>query len=211
MVYDFSLFREGLAGYLWLFPVPGDRLNVGLMHYPSGRLSGTALTDLLRRGLRAHDVDLGGDARGWPAWGYRGRSAVSGSRLLLIGDAAGIDALTGEGIAVAMEHALVAADHLARAFSDGDFRFRGYRRALRVAVVGRELTLDGRLARLLYGPGGWRRWLPLVLFDQDMLELYAARVAGGLVLADQWRRLLGALLRHGLTFGSRRRQLLSLA
>ncbi|HKA86185.1 MAG TPA: NAD(P)/FAD-dependent oxidoreductase [Haliangiales bacterium] len=210
MVYDFSLFGEGLAGYLWVFPVPGDRLNVGLMHYPSDRLGGAQLTELLRRGLRAHGIELGGEARGWPAWAYRGRAAVSAPRLLLVGDAAGIDALTGEGIAVAMEHALVAADELAAAFARGDFRFRGYRRALRRAVVGRELVLDGRLARLLYGRGGWRRWLPLVLFDRDMLELYAARVAGGLVLADQRRRLVGALLRHAFRYRSRARRLAQL-
>jgi geranylgeranyl reductase family protein len=210
MVYDFSLFGEGLSGYLWVFPVPGDRLNVGLMHYPSDKLGGAALTELLRRGLRVHGIELGDEARGWPAWGYRGRAAVSASRVLLLGDAAGIDALTGEGIAVAMEHALVAAEHLAAAFAGGDFGFRGYRRALRRAVVGRELTLDGRLARLLYGRGGWRRWLPLVLFDRDMLELYAARVAGGLVLADQRLRLLGALFRHMFLYGSRQRQLAAL-
>src|SRR5262249_52886313 len=35
MVYDFSLMADGVRGYLWLFPVPGDRLNVGLMHSPS--------------------------------------------------------------------------------------------------------------------------------------------------------------------------------
>jgi geranylgeranyl reductase family protein len=196
MVYDFSLFRDGLAGYLWVFPVPGDRVNVGLMHYPSDRRSGGQLTELLRRGLRVHGIHLGDESRGWPAWAYRGRQTVSAERLLLIGDAAGIDALTGEGIAVAMEHALIAADELAGAFARGDFGFRGYRRALRRAVVGRELTLDGRLARMLYGRGGWRRWLSLVLYDRDMLELYAARVAGGLVLADQRRRLVGALVRH---------------
>ena len=34
MVYDFTPMRDGLRGYLWVFPSPGDRLNVGLMHYP---------------------------------------------------------------------------------------------------------------------------------------------------------------------------------
>src|SRR6266702_2570345 len=49
MVYDFSLMAEGVRGYLWLFPVPGGRLNVGLMHYPGPRLGGATLTALLAR------------------------------------------------------------------------------------------------------------------------------------------------------------------
>ena len=68
MVYDFSLMTEGVRGYLWLFPVPGERLNVGLMHYPASKISGAALSAHLRRALRRHGVELDADAvRGWPA------------------------------------------------------------------------------------------------------------------------------------------------
>ena len=35
MVYDFTPMVDGLRGYLWLFPVPGGRLNVGVMHAPA--------------------------------------------------------------------------------------------------------------------------------------------------------------------------------
>lgn len=207
MVYDFSLMRRGVRGYLWVFPVPGDRLNVGVMHYPSRPLTGAALVDLLREGLREHGLEAGAElARGWPAWGYRPSAPVAAPHVLTIGDAAGIDALTGEGIAVAMEHAIVAGDVIAAAFDRGDFSFAGYRRALRVATVGRELNLDRWLARLLYR-GGWRSWLSLLLFDREVIELYAARVAGGLVLADQKLRLFRALGRHLFAWPWRRRQL----
>jgi geranylgeranyl reductase family protein len=208
MIYDFTPMGAGLRGYLWIFPAPGDRLNVGLMHYPEpgNRLGGAALTELLASGLRAHGLDAGDAARGWPAWGYRGSDPVSAPHLLTLGDAAGIDALTGEGIAVAMEHAIVCGDAILDAFARDDFGFAGYRRALRRATVGRELTLDGRLARLLYGKR-WRSWLSLVLLDPDVLELYAARVAGGLVLADQRTRLVAALARHAVNWRSRRRRI----
>jgi flavin-dependent dehydrogenase len=175
------------------------------MHYPSTKLGGGALTDLLRAGLAEHG--LSADARGWPAWGYLPSAPVAAPRLLTLGDAAGIDALTGEGIAVAMEHALVAGGAIGDAFARGDFRFAGYRRALRRATVGRELALDRWLAWLLYGRERWRRWLSLVLFDPEVLELYAARVAGGLVLADQKLRLWRALGRHLLSWRSRGRLL----
>ena len=52
-------------------------------------------------------------ARGWPVWGYHPGTPVSGPRVVTVGDAAGIDGLTGEGIGVAMEQAVVAGDHIA--------------------------------------------------------------------------------------------------
>jgi flavin-dependent dehydrogenase len=207
MLYDFTPMAEGLRGYLWIFPVPGGRLNVGLMHYPGTALSGGELTQLLSRHLAAQGVKLSSPARGWPAWGYLPGGRVSAAHLLCVGDAAGIDALTGEGIAVGMEQGLVAADAIAQALTDGDFRLSGYRRALRKATVGRELALDRWLARLLYGGAAWRRWLSLVFYDDKMLELYAARVSGSLVLADHKRELVAALMRHLLKTTSRTQRL----
>lgn len=211
MIYDFTPMQDGLRGYLWVFPVDGGRVNVGLMHYPSTRRGGPELLRVLGRHLRAHDVELPGKgARGWPVWGYHPGAPVAGPRVITVGDAAGIDGLTGEGIAVAMEQAQIAGDRVAQALAGGDLAFRGYRRALRKATVGRELALDRHLARLLYQAGdGWRRWLSLVLFDPDVLEMYAARVAGTEVLADQKLRLWSALARHAVRARARNRALLS--
>jgi flavin-dependent dehydrogenase len=215
MLYDFSPMTDGLRGYLWVFPVAGDWINVGLMHDPGDRgrnraqrgaeevssrgetapLSGGDLEALLRRHLDRLGITLPRAARGWPAFGYHPSAPIGGPHLLTVGDAAGIDALTGEGIAVGMEQALVAADAIVHAFDSGDFEFRGYARAVRKATVGRELAIDRWLARLLYR-GNWKRWLSLVLLDERMLELYAARVSGTLVLADHKRELVWALLRH---------------
>jgi menaquinone-9 beta-reductase len=206
MLYDFTPMADGLRGYLWIFPVPGGRLNVGLMHYPGTALSGAELTSLLHRHLQAHDIRLDGPARGWPAWGYLPGATVSAPHLCLVGDAAGIDALTGEGIAVGMEQGLVAADTIVGALDRGDFRLAGYRRALRRATVGRELAIDRWLAWLLY-TGSWRRWLSLVMHDERMLELYAARVSGSLILADHKRELVAALFRHFTGANSRRKLL----
>ncbi len=72
MVYDFSAMRDGLRGYVWLFPAPGDRLNVGAMHYPSRKLSGAAIEQRLRDALAGYGITLPDGARGWPAWRYRG-------------------------------------------------------------------------------------------------------------------------------------------
>ena len=209
MLYDFTPMLRDVRGYLWVFPVVGGKINVGIMHYPAFRASGPALIEQLRVGLAELGIELPAKAaHGWPVWGYDPRAPVSAPRLLTVGDAAGIDALTGEGIAVAMEQAQIAGDLIARGLAGGDLGFAGYRRALRRAVVGRELALDRWLARLLYQKGdGWRHWMSLVLFDPDVLEMYAARVSGSEVLADQKARLYGALARHVVRWGSRRRQL----
>jgi len=207
MLYDFTPMTRGLRGYLWIFPVPGNRINVGLMHYPSRlRQSGGELTALLRDGLAEHGIELPErGTRGWPAWGYEPSAPVSAPRLVTVGDAAGIDALTGEGIAVAMEHAIEAGDAIVEAFATRDLSFFNYRTRLRRAVVGRELALDRWLARLLYGGARrWKSWLSLVLFDPDVLEMYAARVAGTAILADDKLRLYRALARHLLRFPWRR-------
>jgi flavin-dependent dehydrogenase len=206
MLYDFSPMSDGLRGYLWIFPVPGGRLNVGLMHAPAHPLSGAQLNELLTRHLARLGIRLERPARGWPAHGYLPSGKLAAPRLVTVGDAAGIDALTGEGIAVGMEQGLVAAEQIARALASGDFRFTEYRKAVRRATVGRELAIDRWLARLLYR-GDWRRWLSLVLADDRMLELYASRVSGSLVLADHKRELVWALGRHLARAGERKRAL----
>lgn len=209
MVYDFTAMQEAVRGYFWLFPVAGQRCNVGIMHYPADRRAGTWLTQRLRDGLSQWGVALPEKgARGWPVYGYEPRGPICAPRLLTVGDAAGIDALTGEGIAVAMEQAILAADAIERALASDDLRFLRFTQQMRREVVGRELTLDRRLARLLYQPGErWREWMSLVLFDPDMLTMYAARVSGSEVLADQKWRLLCAMGRHLAARRSRRRAL----
>jgi geranylgeranyl reductase family protein len=210
MLYDFTPMARGLRGYLWIFPVPGGRQNLGLMHYPARgeRRGGRELVELLARGLAEHGVAMPERAaRGWPVWGYEPSRPVSAPRILTVGDAAGIDGLTGEGIAVAMEQAMVAGDWIDRGLRDRHLEFRGYRRALRRAVVGRELALDRHLARMLYGSRRWRDWLALVLYDPDVIEMYARRVDGTEVLADQKARLVRALIRHVGKRSTRRHQL----
>lgn len=212
MLYDFSLMARGLRGYLWIFPVPGGLVNAGLMHYPArgeeaGR-GGRQLVELLGRGLAEHGIAMPERAaRGWPVWGYHPGGVVSGRRMALVGDAAGIDGLTGEGIAVAMEQAVVAGDAIAEALARGRYEFAGYRKALRRAVVGRELALDRHLARLLYDSARWPDWLSLVLYDRDVIEMYARRVDGTEILANQKLRLMRALARHVVRRRRRRREL----
>jgi hypothetical protein len=49
---------------------------------------------------------------------------------------------------------------------------------------------------MLYAPRAFGLWLSLIMFDERMQELYAARVSGSEVLADRKGELLAALGRH---------------
>lgn len=205
MIYDFTPFGDGLRGYVWLFPVPGAHLNVGIMHYPASDLGGRALDGLLAAALARHGVTLPHPARGWPAWPYDPAAPIAADHLLCVGDAAGIDALTGEGIAVGLEQGLLAAQTITRALAGGHHDLRPYVHAVRRAVVGRELSLDRRLAGLLYGARDYRPWLGLAVFDEEFLRLYAARVSGSEILADRKGALARVLARQLLWRGRRRR------
>ncbi len=212
MTYDFTLMSRGLRGYLWVFPAPHDRINVGLMHYPASDqvLGGRELTELLREGLAHYDIELPkSGVRGWPVWGYHPKTAISEAHVLAVGDAAGIDGLTGEGISVAMEQALVAANEIEQALDQDSFSFSSYRRRMRKATVGRELALDRVLALMLYNKSRWwKEWLALILLDRKVLQLYAGRVDGTEILADRKWSLGWAYLGH---FFKRRRRLKELA
>lgn len=198
MLYDFTPMDQGLRGYVWIFPVAGGRVNVGAMHYPSRDLSGAAVEEILRQTLARHGLSLSSNARGWPAWPYAPRTRVAGPHVLCVGDAAGIDALTGEGIAVGLEHGPAAARAIDEALATNDYSFSRYGRTLRRSVVGRELTLDRRLATMLYRPRHFAVWLSLVMYDARVRALYAARVCGSEVLADRGADLLAALGRHAI-------------
>jgi flavin-dependent dehydrogenase len=197
MTYDFSPMDEGMRGYVWLFPVSGGRLNVGAMHTPTRKLGGGEIVRILSRTLARHGVTLPA-ARGWPAWPYVPSARIAGPHVLCVGDAAGIDALTGEGIAVGLEHGPLAAAAISRALQRGEYSFTEYAGTIRRGIVGRELELDRRLARMLYAREGYRFWLSLVMFDRKMADLYAARVCGSTVLADHKLQLGVALARHAL-------------
>jgi flavin-dependent dehydrogenase len=194
MLYDFTPMADGLRGYLWIFPMPDGRLNVGVMHASTAPLPGGDLAPLLRRRLDALGVRLDAAPRGWPAWPFATGDRLAIPHVLLVGDAAGIDALTGEGIAVGLEQAIVAAETIADGLARDDLRLSGYTSALARATVGRELRLDGWLARLLYGRG-WARWCRLAIRDPSLLHRYAERIAGTTVLADRKLEILHALLR----------------
>jgi len=151
--FDFTSCPAGLRGYRWAFPclVGGvPHANVGVYALPP--VDGPRLQAELATALRR--VGAGGP-RAWKAFPIRTYAAgtpVATPHALLVGDAAGSEALMGEGISFALEYGILAADAIVAARETGDWSFRGYARAVERGPLGRKLRRLALLARLFYGP-----------------------------------------------------------
>jgi flavin-dependent dehydrogenase len=157
--FDFSPARQDLQGYFWDFPawVDGEpHANRGVYdsrfapQRPRANLPG-----LLNQGLRTlgHDpqeVKLEGHPIHW----FSPRSPLAMPRVLLVGDAAGVDPLFGEGIAPALGYGQVAAQEIQAAFAQRDFSFRTYRSNFLRSRTGRYLLLRWYVAWWSYRLSG---------------------------------------------------------
>ena len=128
---ELHFFKDILPGYLWIFPLPNNRANVGigvLSSVVSSRKINLrdALQNLLKTDDRFKERFRSANALetvkgfGLPL-GSR-QQKLSGNRFLLTGDAASlIDPFSGEGIANAIRSGRVAASHIISAFHKQDF------------------------------------------------------------------------------------------
>lgn len=145
-LFDFSPVHRNLQGYFWDFPA---RIQ-GQAHFNRGvydarfaaKRARARLPELLHQGLCAlgkdpEEVKLEGHPIHW----FSPITIFSKTRFLLVGDAAGVDPLFGEGIAPALEYGRVAAESLQAAFATGDFSFPDYRSRLLRSRIGRYLLL----------------------------------------------------------------------
>jgi geranylgeranyl reductase family protein len=147
-----------LPGYVWSFPLPGNRANVG---FGIQREDGRPVQGMAEvwRGLldRSHIRAVLGDGlrpeaphRAWPIPARVDRVALTGRRTLFAGDAAAaVDPLTGEGIGQALLTGILAADAITacggpRSGAAADLVADGYRRSVRRALVA-----DHRFSTLL--------------------------------------------------------------
>lgn len=161
---ELYFFRNILPGYLWVFPLPGGRANVGI-----GLLSSVVskrkinLRGELKELLATHPCLKDRFAMARPLETGKGHALplgsrkrhLSGNRFLLAGDAAGlIDPFTGEGIGNAIRSGRVAALHLVQSFRAEDFSAE-FNRAYDIEIyrrMGKELRLGYALQRLCKYP-----------------------------------------------------------
>jgi flavin-dependent dehydrogenase len=150
--FDFTSCPAGLRGYRWTFPCVIDGVphaNVGVYALPpvdGARLQAELGAELARIGARP---------RAWKAFPirtYAPGTRVAAPHALLAGDAAGCDALMGEGISFALEYGVLAAEAIVAAQACGERDFLAYARAVERGALGRKLRRLHLAARLFYGP-----------------------------------------------------------
>ncbi len=109
-------------------------LKTGLEHY-AGRL-----------GMRHIEP-----VQGHPVRLYSPLAKLSAPGLVLVGDAAGVDPLFGEGIGVSLAYGQAAAKEIEHARRAGDYRLAGYTARMLASELGDYLSLRWACAGLIYG------------------------------------------------------------
>lgn len=153
-VFDFTCMQQGVQGYIWDFPcfVDGQAfLNRGIFDSriasrPRGDLKAAFATALTERGIAWDSIKLEGHPVRW----FNPRSVFARPRVLLAGDAAGVDPLFAEGISYAMEYGAIAASTIVEAFSQKEFTFADYRNRILRHDLGHMLLTKVRIAKMLY-------------------------------------------------------------
>ncbi|MEZ4721149.1 MAG: geranylgeranyl reductase family protein [Flavobacteriales bacterium] len=173
---ELHFYKELLPGYFWIFPLPGNRANVGL-----GMLSAhiakrkpnikKMLMDIIENHPNVKDrfknASALEDIKGFGLPLGSKKRNISGERFLLLGDAAGlINPLSGEGIANAIRSGRVAADHLKRAFESENFS----------ASFNKEY--DREIYRRLWGELQLNYWLQLTMRRPWLTNFIVTRAIG---------------------------------
>jgi flavin-dependent dehydrogenase len=105
----------------------------------------------LRSALDTRDRNLDDyKLKGHPIRWFDSNGRFSIPRVILAGDAAGVDPLFGEGISFALGYGDVAADAITDAFEQQDFQFSDYRNRVLNHSLLKQLPTRTRLARMAY-------------------------------------------------------------
>lgn len=181
--FDFTRVERGIQGYVWDFPclVDGkpsvsrgifDRAPDGVRRRDWKREFASSLEE---RGVSPEAFRW----KGYPVRAFDPRIPTAAPRVLLVGDAAGIDPLMGEGIAQGFAYAELAADAILDARKRGDYRFNDYHRRILRSPLGRELRLTARTADYLYDPRHFPFWISLIFDNSNVRRIVGEAMAEG--------------------------------
>jgi flavin-dependent dehydrogenase len=153
--FDFVYVPQGILGYSWDFPAleNGKPVRVRGIYdsnvYPVN--SDVSLREALADEFNQHGYELEEyKLEGHPLRWFDPKSIFSSRRVLLAGDAAGVDALFGEGISIALGYGGFAARALRDAFARQDFSFGDYRRLILGSEMGKSLRRRTWWAKFYY-------------------------------------------------------------
>jgi len=186
-VFDFFPLPKGIAGYAWDFPtqVKGQPMRCWgiydtnlLAHKRRPPLAQPLAQEMAQQGfdLSHHEI------QGHPIRWFDPRNPLSAPRVLLVGDAAGVDPIFGEGISLALGYGKVAARELINATNRGEYSFHGYKQRVLRSALGQTLIVRWGIARILYRLHWawfqklfWRYGKPVILPVAWLLVLNWAR------------------------------------
>jgi len=155
-VFDFSMMARGLQGYYWDFPslidgVPYMNRGIGtsLIYKEFSEVSVKKLFEesLKKRGVRLSEFDLHGQS----SCLFDINNRLSKPRILLAGDAAGIDPLFGEGISFALACGDLVSNQIVEAFSTDDFSMKYYNEKFQSHQILKNLISRSERAHFYYG------------------------------------------------------------
>jgi menaquinone-9 beta-reductase len=199
--FDLSCIADGIEGYYWDFPTVMDgapAVSRGIYHMnrvPRADLKRVLGAFLRRRGMDPDTVRI----KGFSERGFTPGAAMSKPGLMLVGEAAGIDPVTGEGIGQGIVYASVAAACCAEGLERGDLTFASYARTFARTTMARHLTQSAHLAPRVFGPQG-RRWASFLASREDAVaagaQWYEGRPLGRAQMARLGTALAWSLMRR---------------
>lgn len=157
-IFDFTYIKDDLQGYFWDFPAmvgrdPAHNRGVYESCFAPSRPRANLLA-ILKEDLQATgDEPATTPMRGHPIHWFSPASQISAFRVLLAGDAAGVEGLFGEGIGPALGYGKVAASEFNTAFQTDNFRFSHYRTKELVSSLGGYMLPRYILANYVYRLG----------------------------------------------------------
>jgi menaquinone-9 beta-reductase len=174
-VLHFDVSDRGLNGYAWDFPTPLEgevRMSRGVYGLVFPGDDPPDVTEMLERRLRRIGLDPAKHRKKrMLERGFEPHEPFSRGRLMLVGEAAGVDPITGEGIAEAIQYGSVAGTYLADKLTRSQPDLTDWKRHLLQSPVGTDLL--------------FRRWGAFLCFKHARrpTELLFARVPKVLDLA----------------------------
>ncbi|MCL2778516.1 MAG: NAD(P)/FAD-dependent oxidoreductase [Polyangiaceae bacterium] len=205
--FDLRVVGDGIQGYYWDFPTAQGGMvplvSRGIYH--ANLSSNRAVKASLARALDQRGIDIAHvKLKAFSTRPFVRSSVLAIDGAILVGEAAGINRATGEGIAPAIVMAKIAARHIARAVRTGSSaRFEVYSRDVLSSCIGRHMLQSAALTRFVYGAIGTvgvvaRRYLvrspygraaALKWYCGEPLSLFTQiRLGAGLMAATHIRR-----------------------
>jgi flavin-dependent dehydrogenase len=114
------------------------------VHRPS--IKETLVTEMKKHSWNPDTLELKSHPIRW----FSPLDPISMKRVLLVGDAAGVDPLFGEGISFALGYGKVAAGAIVESIKKQQFEFTNYQRCLKMSSLGRALTARWVIAQIIY-------------------------------------------------------------